>query len=295
MQLQPPSPASAPIARIVARSRRQAMDWSLVLASQGIEHVIEHDAESGWMLALAANEHASALAAIRQYRIENRRRPWRQTIPKTDLVFDWRSAAWVLLTFIFYRLSDTHAHVREAGIMNGVAVAHGEWWRLFTATLLHADPAHLATNAIFGFILLGLAMGRYGAGMGLLAAYLAGAAGNLVSWLLGDGTHYGLGASGVVMGALGLLATQSLYDLRGNPRLFRLVTAGLAAGTMLFVLLGLSPGTDVAAHLGGFVTGVLLGACVAFFPAMVDHAWANVLSWVLFMGLMIVPWRLALH
>src|ERR1035437_10950698 len=130
-----PSPQPHPppgVRQIPALTRRQAMDWSLVLASQGIEHII------------------------------------------------------------------------------GAALAHGEWWRLFTATWLHADLAHLAMNMVFGFLFLGLVMGRYGPGVGLLAAYLAGVGGNLAAWLVYGENHRGLGASGVVMGALGLLTIQSV-------------------------------------------------------------------------------------
>ena len=41
-------------------------------------------------------------------------------------------------------------------------------------------------------------MGRYGPGLGLLAAYLAGVGGNLTAWAVYGESHRGLGASGVV-------------------------------------------------------------------------------------------------
>ena len=64
---------------IPARSRRQAMDWSLVLISQGIEAHIEYCEETGgWALGVPVAEHEGALEAIRQYRLENRRWPWRR-------------------------------------------------------------------------------------------------------------------------------------------------------------------------------------------------------------------------
>jgi len=163
-----------------------------------------------------------------------------------------------VLTVVFFWLSDTRANLSAAGIMNGAAVARGEWWRLFTATLLHADLGHLAANAVFGLVLIGLAMGQCGTGVGLLAAYLAGAGGNVASWLVYGEAHHGLGASGVVMGALGLLAVQSLPLLKGNPtRETRNGRPGRRR--MLFVLLGLNPEADVVAHSGGFVAGLVLG------------------------------------
>jgi len=57
-------------------------------------------------------------------------------------------------------------------------------------------------NAGFGLVLLGLAMGVYGTGVGLLAALLAGAGGNAAAWLIDPG-HRSLGASGMVDGLPG--------------------------------------------------------------------------------------------
>ena len=59
-------------------------------------------------------------------------------------------------------------------------------------------------NAVFGFLFLGLVMARYGPGVGLLAASLAGAGGNIAAGWVHEATARGLGASGVVNPALGL-------------------------------------------------------------------------------------------
>ncbi len=84
---------------------------------------------------------------------------------------------------------------------------------------------------VFGFLFLGLVMGRYGPGLGLLAACLAGAGGNFVTWLANDENYHGLGASGVVTGALGLLAIPSVALLkRRNTNTLRLFTGGILAG-----------------------------------------------------------------
>ena len=196
-------------ARITVRSQRQAMDWSLVLVSQGIETTIDQAEDgTGWGLLVAGQDYGNALRVIRQYHLENRGWPWQQAVFRPGFLFDWGSVAWALLAGLFFWLS-THTDLQSGGVMDGTAVAHGQWWRLFTAVWLHADLAHLATNATLGLVLLGLAMGRYGTGAGLLAAYLAGAGGNLVAGLISLQTHRSLGASGMVTGALGLLAAQS--------------------------------------------------------------------------------------
>ena len=72
------------------------------------------------------------------------------------------------------------------------------------------------------------------------------------------------GASGVVMGALGLLTVPSLIlPKQQKANAIRLIAGGLLAGVLIFVMIGVNPETDVVAHLGGFVTGWLLGLVLA--------------------------------
>jgi len=290
----PESPTTA-IRHISARNQRQAMDWSLVLTSQGIEHVIEQGDEAGWALMISTKDYEIARAHIRQYRLENMNWRWRRPIFKPGLFFDWSSTAWVFLIIIFFWWSETQADLRSLGSMDGVALRHDEWWRLFTATWLHADLTHLAMNAIVGLVLLGLAMGRYGPGTGLLAAYLAGVGGNVAAWLIGGESHRALGASGVVMGALGLVAVQSVPFLhRRNPFTVRLFVSGILGGGLLFVFLGLGPQTDVVAHLGGFVAGILLGLGLSLAPGLTQRLWVNLIAGILFTALVILSWLFAL-
>jgi rhomboid protease GluP len=282
-------------ARIAARSRREAMDWSLVLLSQGIEAIIDSGEELGWGLIIPGQEHERAIGILKQYRAENHYWPWRQKISSEGVLFDWGSLGWMLLVGLFFWIQ-THARseFRNAGLMDAVAVSHGEWWRLFTAVFLHADLGHFAMNATIGVFLLGLTMGNFGTGVGLLAAYLAGAGGNVATWLIFSEGHRSLGASGMVMGCVGLLASQSFFFRPGNPNRLKYFLGGAAGGVMLFALLGLSPGSDVVAHLGGFVSGLALGSFLLLAPRLGRNTAANVVAGVVFCVLVILPWWLAL-
>lgn len=283
---------SAEIVRIPTRTRQRAMDWSLALVSQGIESVIHHDEAGGWELLVAAANAGPARATIEQFRRENLRWPWRREVWQGRALFDWSALLWVLITAFFFAGGDG---LRAAGIMDATKFAGGEWFRLFTAEVLHADLMHFATNAVFGLLLLGLALGRFGSGVGLLATFLAGATGNLLSLLVHGPTLRSLGASGVVMGALGLLAAQSWPQLRSHPRAFRLALAGVAGGLMLFLILGTSPGSDVAAHLGGFGTGIIFGSALSFAPRLHERPGLNLLAALTFGLLILGPWWLALR
>ena len=272
------------------------MDWSLVLISQGIEATIDYSGDPpNWGLLVAPQDHEKALDAIRQYRLENLRRPWRREFFGGGVLFDTGSIAWAFLIIAFYWLSRASTQLPALGMMDGRAVSNGQWWRLFTAMFLHADLAHLATNITFGILLFGLAMGRYGTGVGLLASYLAGAMGNIAAWLLASTPQRSLGASGMIMGALGLLAVQSVTLWRKTRHPPKHMFSALFGAIMLFVLLGLSPGTDIPAHAGGFVGGLVCGTLLALAPPLAGRSNLNLLAGAGFAALVLVPWLTALR
>ena len=275
--------------RISTRSLAQAMDWSLVLISQGIGSEIQEDqVTSTWGLLVLPEDYPKAISAIRQYRIENRRW-WRQEVFHPGLLFDWGSLAWVALLILFYWM-DAQAGLRSAGMMDNTAVFSGQWWRLFTAIWLHGDLGHLAANASVGLLLLGLTMGRIGTGPGLLMAYLAGAGGNAIAMMFSPRAAVSLGASGMVMGCLGILTAQSLLQLRTSGFRVKTMISGIAAGLMLFVLLGLSPDSYVQAHLGGFVSGLILGIFSLFSAKLSRKTVVNVACGFVFTLLVLLPW-----
>jgi rhomboid protease GluP len=278
--------------RIPARSRRQAMDWSLVLVSQDIETAIERN-DTGWELLVPVAEYEQAIAAIRQYRQENRHWPWQQRLFRGGLTFDWASLSWVVL-MIFFAWLDSSYDLKTKAVLSTVAVRQGQWWRIFTAIWLHADWGHLASNAAFGFLLLGFAMGRFGTGSALLASYLAGAIANGIECILINESRQSLGASGMVMGSLGILASQSLYLWRFTPYGRRYLLTSVAAGLMLFILFGLAPETDVIAHLGGFICGLAIGGLLSLGRKATHRQSVNFATALLFIGLVVVPWLKAL-
>jgi rhomboid protease GluP len=287
--------ATAPIS---ARSRREAMDWSLVLASQGIEARIEHlPEENRWLLLVSEAQYENSVRTIRQYQLENRHWKWRQQISSPEVLFDWSALAWVALLAIFF-WADSVRNLRTAGATSAAAFWHGEWWRVFTAVWLHADLGHLGANASFGVLVLGLVMGRYGTGVGLLSAYMAGSAGNLARAVMSPADPiFSLGASGMVMACLGLLAVPSLQFWRRHPDAAsrHALLAAVFGAIMLFVLFGLAPGTDVLAHSGGFVAGLLLAGFLALCPDCAGKNVLNVLCGIVFTLLVLVPWACALR
>src|SRR4051794_10768301 len=88
-----PGPASIP-----AASKRQAMDWSLVLLSQGIEsHIMRLDDVPGWALLVPAELREKSVGIIDQYCAENRGWTLRHPVFRTGFHLDWSAVVWVLL------------------------------------------------------------------------------------------------------------------------------------------------------------------------------------------------------
>jgi membrane associated rhomboid family serine protease len=282
-------------ASIPARSRQQALEWSLVLVSQGIETTIEQ-AEDGsdWRLIVNGSDSQRALQTLRQYKIENRTRTWQHSLP-TGLIFDWRSLAWLLVLIACFWVQTRNPSLTLAGRMDRQAVWSGQWWRLFTAVTLHRDLSHLASNLSVGTLLLGLAMGSFGSGSALLAAYLAGVAGNVAALFFYAGNHLSLGASGMVFGALGLLSGQMFGSLTRGLTNRQLTIRAVLSGFLLLVLFGLNPESDVIAHAGGFCAGVLFGALLTLWPnRLAQSASVNLAAGLVCAVIVLLSWWRAL-
>lgn len=262
MKVPPVTAAEDTTTTIPARTERQAMDWSLVLASQGIGVELEREDQGRWRLRVETAEHSRALESIRRFRQENRGFEWHRELPGSDFHFDGRAALWALAVVLVYAIQDRLTR----GLFDTRAVVQGEWWRAFSAVWLHQDTAHLASNVTLGIVFLGLAMARFGAGVALLATFLCGGLANFTGLLLRPEPYVGLGASGMIMGALGMIAAQSVPLWRTGRRGTRLMLAGLGAGALVFIQTGTNPGSDVLAHLAGFVFGILFGALSPLLP-----------------------------
>jgi membrane associated rhomboid family serine protease len=153
--------------------------------------------------------------------------------------------------------------IYEALWLDKPAVADGEYWRLWTVTLLHGDLLHLLFN-MYALWLAGPLVERfYGRGLFTLFYLLLAAAGSIASFAFSDGP-VSVGASGAVFGLFGVLfAAQRVH----RPVIDRQSRAFLGQLGMLLVLnlvIGFAvPGIDWQAHIGGLLGGLWLGSMIA--------------------------------
>ena len=149
------------------------------------------------------------------------------------------------------------------GANAGLYTTQGEWWRLLTGTFLHIGLPHLAFNMWALWNAGRLTERLFGSGPYLAIYLLAGVLASLASTVWNP-ILMSVGASGAVFGVLGALLA---FVLRGNGLPGAIVRAHRLS-TLLFiafnlVLGALNPSVDNAAHVGGLLTGLMLGWMLA--------------------------------
>ena len=146
--------------------------------------------------------------------------------------------------------------------LDKIAVADGEYWRLWTVTLVHADLLHLFFN-MYALYLAGPIVERWYGSLWFLVLYLVcAAAGSVASFVFG-GDIPAVGASGAIFGLFGvLLAANRLH--RPVDRANRGLVGQLGFLVLLNLVFGFASGgqIDNAAHLGGLFAGLWLGAAI---------------------------------
>lgn len=147
----------------------------------------------------------------------------------------------------------------------GPATQDGEWWRLGSALFLHFGVWHLAMN-MWALWDSGQLVERMYGSLRFAGIYFAsGLTGNLLSLVVQGDRAVSGGASGAIFGVFGALLVFLWRERRTlHPHEFRWLFWGAAGFTAAAIAFGLLvPGIDNAAHIGGFVAGVLCGLLLA--------------------------------
>ncbi len=134
---------------------------------------------------------------------------------------------------------------------------HGEWWRLLTGPLLHANMQHVYYNVVALFLFGGVVERIVSRAVLPLVVLLSALSGSIASLIVLPRTTT-VGISGAVMGVMGFfLAYQLTRSPRLSPRAF--IWVGVNIGINLVIGAVAHSTIDNAAHIGGLLTGLLLG------------------------------------
>jgi membrane associated rhomboid family serine protease len=180
-------------------------------------------------------------------------RPAQTTAPVTLTLL----VAFVAMFALATVTGDLDSPILNDGAQINELVRAGQWWRVLTATMLHASLAHLFFNG-YALYVLGVQLERGVGSAPFAALYVASGLAGGIAFLLTSPDQVAVGASGAIFGLFGAWLAASWVN-RDTPQ----GRAGVSQlGLLLLINLALPlfvPNIAWQAHVGGLLAGVLIG------------------------------------
>ncbi len=248
---------------ITALNTSSLETYSLVLSAVNIPHSTNTSSDNTFELHIPAPYKERALYEIATYVEENR--DWPPPAPAAPIFApSFKAMSFLVigsLIFIYSISGDWHPgsvwFQKGAGDSTAILQA-GEYYRLVTALMLHADIVHLMGNCFLGGFLLHFYFKISGNGLGLFTMLTTATFANYINVLAHGPGHHFVGFSTAVFSVIGLFCTSAYTTSTStiNFHLFMPIMAGIA----LLALLG-SGGerTDLGAHFFGLIIGMAAG------------------------------------
>jgi membrane associated rhomboid family serine protease/Tfp pilus assembly protein PilF len=164
----------------------------------------------------------------------------------------------------------TQQLVRWGALSGEKVLIQHQWWRILSSAFIHIGAAHLVMNMWALWVLGTLAEAVLGTYL-FFGVYIACAiAGSLVS-LYWRPLVIAAGASGAIMGILGVMLGVVKFAHLPLPKdVLRSTTRSLVQGAVLTLVIGVIPGIDNAAHVGGLGCGLFIGLLLSW-TRRADH------------------------
>uniref|UniRef100_A0A5B6ZB57 RHOMBOID-like protein n=1 Tax=Davidia involucrata TaxID=16924 RepID=A0A5B6ZB57_DAVIN len=191
--------------------------------------------------------------------------------PKNNLGFDGNCVAKFLGRLSFEPLKEnplfgpSSSTLEKLGALEWNNVVHEhQGWRLVTCVWLHAGVIHLLANML-SLVFIGIRLEQQFGFVRVGVIYLlSGLGGSILSSLFIQNS-ISVGASGALFGLLGAM----LSELLTNWTIYANKAAALFTLVIIIVInlaVGILPHVDNFAHIGGFLTGFLLGFVLLLRP-----------------------------
>lgn len=195
--------------------------------------------------------------------------PWVQrghsTITLTQVIFGMNVAVFLGMALAGGSVMDfSGEELLRWGANFGPLVLSGEWWRLLTNVFVHGGLIHIAFNMWCLWDLGALCESLYGPWT-FGGVYLVCGLGASLSSIAWHPSVPSIGASGAIFGLAGaLLAALKLGEFSVPRAALSGVMRSLGAFVVYNLIFGfILPGVDNSAHIGGLITGVIVGAIIA--------------------------------
>jgi membrane associated rhomboid family serine protease len=140
-----------------------------------------------------------------------------------------------------------------------IGVAYGDWYRLVSSIFVHVNLVHLLMNMLSLWWIGVPVESRLGRSRFVLTFLVCGIAGSAASYLSLQAYSASLGASGAIFGLLGVLAVLAYREKLDMQPIITVILINLVFS---FTWGGIS----WQSHIGGLVSGLVLGAAFAYAP-----------------------------
>ncbi len=163
-----------------------------------------------------------------------------------------------LVFFVLTGFGGSGGAIFEALAQWNLAVAAGEWWRIFTPILLHASITHILFN-MWALWVLGPQIERGVGTWPFVSLFIASAGvGGAFAFYLGDPLDVAVGASGAIFGLFGIWLSWAMHrrnTMQGRAMLRQIGVLLLINAAIPFLV----PNIAWQAHLGGLIAGLVIG------------------------------------
>lgn len=155
------------------------------------------------------------------------------------------------------------------GLSSNAIMSGGQWYRLFTAPLLHGGVAHIVGNGV-ALLMGGWLLERLVGRLWFFALFVIGAlGGSLMSLTVASPNLISVGASGALMGLFAALFVSSFRLASGTPARSRMQvsSARVLVPSLIPLFSTSSVHIDYGAHFGGALSGAVVAAfLLKFWP-----------------------------
>ncbi|WP_311047124.1 rhomboid family intramembrane serine protease [Staphylococcus epidermidis] len=182
---------------------------------------------------------------------------------------------WLCMILYLNRFSDVK--LLEVGGLVHFNVVHGEWYRLISSMFLHFNFEHILMNMLSLFIFGKIVESIIGSWRMLIIYIISGLYGNFVS-LSFNTTTISVGASGTIFGLIGSIFVIMYLSKNFNKKMIGQL---LIALVVLIVFSLFMSNINIMAHLGGFISGVLITLIGYYFKTQRSLFWSFLIVFLL--------------
>ena len=178
----------------------------------------------------------------------------------TDLSIIVIAGFFIAAQYLFPHLQEHLFLIKRALLSDGQphGTHFGEWWRLLTVALTHASWIHLVMNMLFFHQIGSLVEAYFGKAKYLLLMLTSLVGASLLSNQFAIDNVPSVGASGMLFGLFGAFIVVSRRVGADQRSIY--LTLALNVGITFSI-----PGIDWHAHLGGLITGAIVGYLLLLF------------------------------